>query len=634
MAPSICVGDGKKNVAGQYRVTAHSFEFATAPDWLYDLVLAKPEPKHRCRSLRWSQCQPGPTKTMANCSGARSTTMALTNLGAWVPDVFGSAAVFQPGTGAYRISSDALGRDLEEDLSIAPTGIKDWGVHDIGDGRSGRRTAIDIVIQYGRKRDAAAAALWLCERCGVDPESIGWRKKAAVAFSVVRDAAEIDNGTITQDGIAQVFARRYEDQLRYCHHTGSWYEWTGVYWKKDEKAAAFQFCRELGREFSEESDKSELKEVRKVSFAGGVEKFARSDPSLAVTSEIWDLDPFLLGTPDGTVDLRTGELREPNPKDGITKITAVTPSERADCPLWLKFLNETFGNDAELIRFIQQWNGYCLTGDSREHALVFGFGPGGNGKGVWMDTTSGVMGDYATTAAMETFTASKFDRHPTELAMLRGARLVTASETEKGRAWAESRIKQLTGGDPITARFMRENFFTFQPAFKLTVIGNHKPTLQSVDDAIRRRLNIIPFERKPATPDLQLKDKLKAEWPGILRWMIDGCLDWQKNGLMRPKSVSEATESYFENQDSLSQWLAEQCDAEPGNQYKYESVGRLFSSWSDFASRAGEQPGSVKSFGDEMVNRGFTRRETGHAKTRCLVGVTLILPTVSGNQND
>ena len=191
--------------------------------------------------------------------------MALENLDAWVPEIFGSAAVFQPGTGAYRISSDALGRDLEEDLSIAPTGIKDWGVHDIGDGRSGRRTAIDIVIQYGRKRDAAAAALWLCERCGVDPESIGWRKKAAVAFSVVRDAAEIDNGTITQDGIAQVFARRYEDQLRYCHHTGSWYEWTGVYWKKDEKAAAFQFCRELGREFSEESDKSELKEVRKVS---------------------------------------------------------------------------------------------------------------------------------------------------------------------------------------------------------------------------------------------------------------------------------------------------------------------------------------------------------------------------------
>ena len=376
--------------------------------------------------------------------------MAFGNLGAWVPDLFGSAAEYQTNTGAWRISSQALGRDNDEDLSIHPDGVTDFGVWDIGDARQGKRTAIDIVIEYGRKRDAAEAALWLCERCGVDPATLGWQAKAnapASGSSVIRAAQEIDNGTVTQDGIAQVFARRFEDRLRYCHDTGAWFEWTGTHWKKDKTALAFQFCRELAREFTADSKAGEMKEVRKISFAGGVEKFAKSDRSMAVTSEIWDRDPFLLGTPDGTVDLRTGELREPDPRDGITKITAVAPAPSADCPRWLQFLDETFG-DADLIRFIQQWNGYCLTGEISEHALVFGFGNGGNGKGVWLNTVAGIMADYATTAAMDTFTASKNDRHPTELAMLRGARMVTASETEEGRSWAESRIKQMTGGDP------------------------------------------------------------------------------------------------------------------------------------------------------------------------------------------
>src|SRR5262249_37934474 len=149
---------------------------------------------------------------------------------------------------------------------------------------------IDIVIEHGGKRDATEAALWLCDRCGVDPSILGWRDnpKRATAEAVIAETEQIDNGTITQDGIARVFARRFEDQLRFCHHAGAWYKWTGTHWKKDETALAFQFCRELAREFSEGAKPSELKEVRKVSFAGGVEKFARHDPTFAVTSEAWD----------------------------------------------------------------------------------------------------------------------------------------------------------------------------------------------------------------------------------------------------------------------------------------------------------------------------------------------------------
>ena len=220
---------------------------------------------------------------------------------------------------------------------------------------------------------------------------------------------------------------------------------------------------------------------------------------------------------------------------------------------------ETTGDDEGLIRFEQQFAGYCLTGSIKEHALFFGFGPGGNGKGTFVNTLAGVMGMYATTAAMDTFTASYLDKHPTEIAMLHGARMVTASETEEGRTWAENRIKQITGGDPITARFIRQDFFTFKPAFKLMLIGNHKPNLRNVDEAARRRFNIVPFTRTPAVKDLDLEEKLKQEWPAILRWMIDGCLDWRDNGLVRPASVREATDDYFASQDILGQFLAEEC---------------------------------------------------------------------------
>ena len=174
---------------------------------------------------------------------------------------------------------------------------------------------------------------------------------------------------------------------------------------------------------------------------------------------------------------------------------------------------------------------------------MFGYGDGGNGKGVFLNTIAGIMGDYAVATQMDTLEVAFGDRHTADLAMLCGARLVTASETEKGRAWAESRIKQLTGGDPVTARFMHKNPFTFIPTFKLTIIGNDMPKLSSVNEAMRRRFNVVPFTHKPAQPDLDLNRKLRREWPGILRWMLNGCLDWRKSRLVRPDVVLQATRS-------------------------------------------------------------------------------------------
>jgi putative DNA primase/helicase len=349
------------------------------------------------------------------------------------------------------------------------------------------------------------------------------------------------HGVLSEDKVALAFAERYTDKLLYCHNSGRWHTWTGSHWAPNVTKLAFHYARELAREFSQGSNAK----VSKVAFAAAVERFAIADPVFAVTADKWDRDLYLLGTPEGTVDLRTGQLRPASPRDYITKLTAVAPAETADCPVWLNFLNEVTRQDQAMIRFLQQWCGYSLTGDTREHALAFVIGPGKNGKTTFLETVSGIMNEYATTAPMETFTYSQFERHPTDLASMRGARMVTASETEEGRSWAEARIKQLTGGEKISARFMRQDFFEYVPQFKLTIIGNHRPNLRNIDDAIRRRFNLVPFEFTPPIPNKNLRNELRAEWPGILRWMINGCLDWQRNELTPAPSITEATNRHF-----------------------------------------------------------------------------------------
>ncbi|ULB09571.1 phage/plasmid primase, P4 family [Cereibacter azotoformans] len=413
---------------------------------------------------------------------------------------------------------------------------------------------------------------------------------------------------VTEDGVARAFTETYGGTLRFDHDAGRWYHWEGDRWQADTTARAFEYCRRLARIASEGAKRSLLATARKASFAGGVERLARADPAHAVTQEIWDRDPWLLGCPGETVDLRTGRSAPPRPDDGITRRVAVAPAQHESCPIWSQFLEDATGADSSVMRFLQQWAGYSLTGITREHTLVFLYGDGGNGKSVFINTLTGLLGEYAATAGMETFTASKSDRHPTDLAMLAGARLVTASETEEGRAWAESRIKQMTGGDRITARFMRRDFFTYTPQFKLTLVGNHRPALANVNAAMRRRFCMVPFDRKPPEADPQLEDKLKAEWPGILRWAINGALDWQENGLIRPQKVLDATAEYFEEQDLFGQWLAEECslDAKRGP-YSYETSRDLFESWTAYARAAGEEPGTSTRFGEMLARRGLLR---------------------------
>jgi putative DNA primase/helicase len=431
-----------------------------------------------------------------------------------------------------------------------------------------------------------------------------------------------DNELITEDAAALAFARAHEGKLKFFVDDGKWYEWTGTVWRQNRTGIAFRWARDLVRELVATEDDRVRAIAGKMSFAAGVERGARTDEAFAVTADYWDKDPFLLATPTGTVDLRTGVLRPSDPNDGITKSTSVSPADTATCPQWLKFLREATGGDAELIRFLQQWAGYCLTGDTREQSFVFVYGLGGNGKGVYLRAIAKILGEYHRPAPIETFTASAVDHHPTDLAGLRGARLVTATETEEGRQWAESRIKQLTGGDMVSARFMRQDFFDYEPQYKIIITGNHKPSLKTVDEAIGRRINIIPFNYKPETPDLNLDEKLKSEWPQILRWMIEGCLDWTANGLTRPAVVKAATREYLGDQNLFAQWLEEECESDPTNHYLIEKTATLFQSWAAYAKAAGTWTGSKIEFNEKLSATGF-KKDKGTAGIRIWRGVCL-----------
>lgn len=425
---------------------------------------------------------------------------------------------------------------------------------------------------------------------------------------------------MSEDSMAISFAVMREKDARYIAESGEWRIYRDKRWMVDKTLHVYDAVRRMVRASLEGAAPATRAKLSSAAAISAIERLARSDRRLAATIGQWDANPWLLNTPAGAIDLTTGKLLDAEREHYTTKMTAVAPG--GDCPLWKAFLAKATAGDAELQIFIQKMAGYCLTGITREHAMFLLHGQGGNGKGVLMNTLTGVQGDYAKVAPVDTFTASVGERHPADMAMLQGARLVSAQETEQGRQFAEAKIKALTGGDPISARFMRGNFFTYQPQFKLVIAGNHKPELRHVDEAMRRRLHLIPFTvTVPAGErDEMLPEKLKAEWSGILAWAIEGCLLWQREGLRPPLAVRAATENYLAAEDAMGLWLAEECVVASD---KWCSASGLFDSWHRWSVRTGDRFAKRKHFLAQLATKGFQEKREAGTGSRGFAGLAL-----------
>jgi len=421
----------------------------------------------------------------------------------------------------------------------------------------------------------------------------------------------------------------YYPDARYTAAWGYWSIWTGTVWEADKSQRIIDIVTKMCDLISAGCVKPHLAfTVAKGSNIFSVEKLSRAHRKYAAVIEQWDENLWLLNTPGGTVDLRNGEIYANRREDYCTKITAAAPG--GDCPLWLAFLGRITAGNKDLEAFLQRMCGYSLTGEIGEHALFFLYGTGANGKSIFLNAISGAMGGYARSAPTESFMESRNDAHPTDRALLQGARLITATEVDDGRRWAESKIKQLTGGDPVNARFMRQDFFEFVPQFKLFISGNHKPGLRSVDEAMRRRFNLVPFEVTipAAERDKTLGEKLKAEYGGILAWAIEGCLLWQKEGLSWPGAVAGATEEYLEEEDTLQRWIDERCVID--RRIALCATSWLYADYKHWCVQVGERELTEKRLAKLLEGKGFKR--TRDMQTRGFIGIGLKAEAPPGPQ--
>lgn len=422
-----------------------------------------------------------------------------------------------------------------------------------------------------------------------------------------------------QRAVADGIVRSHSEVFRFNHDSGCWHQFSGAAWEPLPKSvkAGFVLAERWAARHSHTLGRADMKAVNKANFYDGVESILRQ--RLVIRQEEFDRDPWLLGTPGGTVELRTGRLRGALPGDFISKLTRVAPAVREDCPRWLRFVGEITKGDAASILFLKQWFGYCLTGDVTEQVFLFLYGPGGNGKSVLVDTVAWVMGTYFRKPVDDLYVKKQGTRHKAEEAMLAGARMISVNEVPVGSSWDEAKLKLHTGGGDITANHMRENPFSFTPVFKITVLGNHQPTFPGgMDPAIKRRFRMMLMDFVPKRADRKLEQTLRAEGAGILRWMIGGLCDasqgWNSMGLLIPDAVLAVTDEYVAEQDILARWVGDRVEERVGALTASEPLHR---DWIEYRNAQGEQVdlySSVHSFVKELDRRGWSRARTNAVK--------------------
>jgi putative DNA primase/helicase len=485
-----------------------------------------------------------------------------------------------------------------------------------------------------------------------DPEIVIWAevKGDPATKEGLRELERIFNRATKSKGatekeLADAFAEQYKDELRYVAAWKSWVYLDDTRWVRDDTQRALMLASDLCRDAAQGQDPSVRTRLERTATTDAVARAASRYGELAVRAEIFDANIWVLNTPDGVVDLKTGEMRGARPDDYLMKCAAVSPSEGEDCPKWFSFLERALAGDGDLQAYLRRLIGYCLTGDISEQAFFYFYGMGRNGRSTFLDTARWMMGDYGDVAEAETFLATHSQRHTQEIARLKGARMVISDELEEGRTWNGARVKQVTGGGTLIARMLHENDVEYMPQFKPLFSGNHKPAFKSIDPAIRDRTNLIPFtvyippeERNP-----NLKEELQAEGPGILRWAINGCLEWQKTRLRPPAAVIGATEEYLSQEDDFAQWVKQNCIiagqdyeedkdlsvmAREANQTRLKnnevSLAELFLDWKNWTEHAThKQPGGVNPFSDKLQSLLKSRFENTTTHRMAFKGIAL-----------
>jgi putative DNA primase/helicase len=432
----------------------------------------------------------------------------------------------------------------------------------------------------------------------------------------------------TEDSVARAFVATNAGRFIYDHTAESWYVWKDARWAQDVRSSVFHCAREFARAVRAKLTDPPVALAR-IAFTAAVERASRADPKMAVSHEIWDIDPWLLGVPGGAIDLRTGSFLPPQPDRYISRQTSVAPaSPGITAPQWLAFLDSATGHDKELQGFLQRLAGYVLTGIVTEEVLTFIYGGGGNGKGVFISTLTGILAEYAVAVPIDVFTATTRLNLEYYRAQMAGARLITASETEAHAAWAESQIKEMTGNEaPLSARQPYGQPFTFRPQFKIVLVGNHAPKLKGRTPAMERRLRIAPFNHIPEKPDPELKDRLRGEWPAILRWALDGCLAWQQDRLGTAAVITTATSAYFEQQDAFRRWIEDRCILHDPLEIRPSALQADFTLW---ARENGEETVTPAEF-NEMIDR-MPKLKRGRSNgVRWVRGIGLKVPAKSNS---
>jgi putative DNA primase/helicase len=435
-------------------------------------------------------------------------------------------------------------------------------------------------------------------------------------------ATTVKRPNLTDAGNATRFAFQHREWARYVYAWRTWLLWSGQCWRRDPgdgamrmaKATAEGIYLEAGGARSEE----ERKQIAKWAIATESEPrlramltLAQSEPGMSVIPDKLDADPMLLACQNGTIELGNGgAIRPPRREDLITKCVPVAFDPDARCPTFDAYLERIFAGNPRVIAFLQRALGYALTGLTIEQCLFLFWGIGRNGKSTLLTTAITMLGEYAASTRSETFMVKSGDAIPNDLAQLAGRRLVIAVEAEAGHRLAEGLIKQATGGDRLTARFMRAEYFSFEPTFKIFIASNHRPQIRGTDRAIWSRIKLVPFT--VTIPDDQqdrhLAEKLKAELPGVLAWAVRGCLDWQAHGLDEPEEVRAATETYKSDMDVLGTFIRDCCvTLEPA---AWVASGPLYQRYEGWCHAGGERAMSKRAFGIRLIERGFVQVRT------------------------